>query len=105
MPCAPATRPMIIMGSCSLCLGCGTSALDQLGDSVAHLRTLFLPERHAIQLDAHAFRAFLRHRVVKTNALDEPAITAIARIRYNYIEKRTILGTATCKSNNNHSQT
>ena len=39
----------------------------------------------------------------EAQALDEPAITAIARIGHNYIKKWAILGAAACKSNNNHS--
>lgn len=66
------------MGSDWLCFCCGTSALDQLGNGIAQLRAFFLPESHTIQLKAHAFRTFLSNRVIKTNALDESTITAIA---------------------------
>jgi hypothetical protein len=69
------------------------------------LRTFFLPECHAIQLDAHTLRAFRGDWIIKTNTLNEPAITAIARIRYNHIEEWAILGAAACKSDNYHSQT
>ena len=79
------------MGPVSLHCCCGTSALDQLGNSFAQLRAFFLPVRHAIQLDTHAVGAFRSNRVVKPDALDETTITAIARIRYNHVKKWTVL--------------
>jgi hypothetical protein len=84
---------------------CGTGALDQLGNGVAQLSTLALPMSHTLQLQTQCFLAFRYQRVVETDALDETAIAAVARIRYHYIEKRTILGTATGKTNDYHMKT
>jgi hypothetical protein len=93
---------MMTMGSASLCSGCGTSALDQLGDSVAELRAFFLPVCYAIQLDTHTIGTFWRYRIVKADALDKTPIAAIARIRYHHIKEGTVLGTTACKSNDDH---
>ena len=55
-----------------------------------------------LQLQAQRLLAFRYERIVKTNALNETSIATIARISDNYIVKRTILGTATGKTNNDH---
>jgi len=82
--------------------GSSPGALDQLGNGVAQLRTLALPMAHALQLDAQRFLAFCHERVVKTDALDEATVAAIARIGHYYIKKRTVLGTTTGKTNYDH---
>jgi len=89
----------------SLGSDCGASTLDQLGNGVAQLRALALPMTDAPQLQAQSFLAFGCEWVVETDTLDEPAIAAIARIRYHHVKKRTIFRTATGKSNNYHNET
>jgi hypothetical protein len=84
---------------------CGTGALDQLGNGVAQLRSLALPMAYAFQLQTQRFLAFRYQRIVEADAFDETAIAAIARIRDHHIEKRTILRTATGKSNDYHMKT
>jgi hypothetical protein len=93
---------MITMESVSLGGSCGTSAFDQLGYGVAQLRTLALPMANAFQLQAQRFLAFSNKRIVEADAFDESAIATIARIRYHHIVKRTILRTATGKTNDYH---
>jgi hypothetical protein len=53
-------------------------------------------------LDAQSFFAFSRPGIVKANAFYELAIASVAGIRYNHIEKRAFLGTASRQSNNDH---
>jgi hypothetical protein len=94
---------MITMGSPdSLGGSCGTGTLDQLGNGVAQLRALALPMTYAFQLQTQRFLTFRNQRIVEADALDKTAIATIARIRYHYIEKRTILRTATGKTNDYH---
>jgi hypothetical protein len=52
--------------------------------------------------DADAFFATSGARVVKTNALDETAITAGTFVSDNDVEKRTRLSAAARKSNDDH---
>jgi hypothetical protein len=97
---------MITMGSPdSLGGSCGTGTLDQLGNGVAQLRALALPMTYAFQLQTQRFLTFRNQRIVEADALDKTAIATIARIRYHHIEKRTILGAATGKTNDYHNET
>jgi hypothetical protein len=93
---------MTTMGLASSDLGCCTGFFDQTTYGLAQLRALVLPVRHAIQLDAQTFSAFDCQRVVETDALDETAITTIAGIRHHHVVIRTILRTATRKTNDYH---
>jgi hypothetical protein len=81
-------------------LGCGT--LDEFGHSVGQQRAVSLPVADALVVEAHSLLTFTRNRVVKTHALDEPTVTAIAGISHDYVEKRALLGATTGKSNHNH---
>lgn len=90
------------MEPASLGDSCGTGALDQLGNGIAQLRALALPVSNAFQLQTQRFLTFRYQRIVEADALDETAIATIARIRYHHIKKRTILGTATGKTNDDH---
>jgi hypothetical protein len=81
---------------------CSSGVLDQLGNGFAQLRALALPESNAFHLQAHGFLAFGCNWIVETNALDEAAIATIARISYHHVEERTVLGTATGKTNDYH---
>jgi hypothetical protein len=56
----------------------------------------------AIQAQAQAFSTILGERVVKTNALDETTVTAIARIGNHYVVKGAVFSATTGKTNNNH---
>ena len=93
---------MITMEPVSLGGSCGTGALDQLGNGVAQLRALALPMAYAFQLQTQRFLTFRYERIVEADAFDETTIATIARIRYHHIEKRTILRTATGKTNDYH---
>jgi hypothetical protein len=42
--------------------------------------------------------------VVKTNALDEATIAAIAFVSHNNVEKRASFGAAACESNDDHDE-
>src|SRR5450759_2359203 len=95
-------RPIITMEPVSSSGSCGTGTLDQLGNGVAQLRALALPMAHAFKLQTQRFLTFRYQRIVETDAFYKTAIAAIARIGYHHIEKRTILRTATGKTNDYH---
>jgi hypothetical protein len=82
---------MITMEPGSSDWGCGTGALDQLGNGVAQLRALALPMTYTFQFQTQRFLTFRYQRIVEADTLDETAIATIARIRYHHIVKRTIL--------------
>ena len=79
-------------GALSCC--CCTSALNQLGNSLAQLRAFFLPVSDALKLQTQGFLTFWSNRIVKTNALDKTAIAAIARVSNYDVEEGAILGAA-----------
>jgi hypothetical protein len=84
---------MITMGSLLLSRGC-TSAFNQLGDGIAQLRAAALPIGYARHVEAQCFLVFRRDGIVKTHALDEATIAAVAGVRNDYVVKRAILRTA-----------
>ena len=57
---------------------------------------------NAIQLNTQGFFASSRSGVIKTNALNKPAITRITGVRYYHVKKWAFLGTASRQSNNDH---
>jgi len=57
---------------------------------------------YARQVQAQCFLLFCCDRIVETNTLNKAAIATIARIGNDYVVKRTILGTATGKTNDDH---
>jgi hypothetical protein len=96
---------MITMGSESSGGWLGTGTLDQPGNRIAQLRTLALPMTDAVELQSQRFTAFRRERIIETQTFDETAIATIARIRHHYVKIRTVLGTATGKTNDYHNET
>jgi hypothetical protein len=85
--------------------GCGgTGTLDQPGNRIAQLRTLALPMSDALEFQTQRFITLCCERIVETQTFDETAIAAIARIRYHYVKKRTVLGAATGKTNDYHNE-
>jgi hypothetical protein len=73
----------------------GSGTLDELGYSVGQQRAVSLPVADALAVEAHGLLAFTRNRVVETHALYEPAVTTIAGISHDYVEKRALLGATT----------
>ena len=60
---------------------------------------------NASQIQAQCFLFLSRYGVVETYALDEATIATIAGIGNNNVVERTILGTATGKTNDDHIKT
>ena len=61
-----------------------------------------LPVGQAFGVDHQTRLAFGGDRIVITDALDEAAIAAVARIGNHHVEERALLGTAAGKTNDNH---
>ena len=78
------------------------ATLDQFLHGVGNLRALALPVAHTVQADAQLIGAFRDERVVKTDALDEAAVAAIARIGNHDVVKRAVFGAAARESNDDH---
>ena len=70
---------------------------------IGFLASAFLIHRES-EMEWKTERQVLQQHIdaLQTNALNEAAIAAIARIGNDYVVKRTILGTATGKTNNDH---
>jgi len=66
------------------------------------LGTHALPVAQAVHGYAQAFLAGCCQRVVKTDALNKPAVTAVALVSDDDVEKRAMLGAATGESNHDH---
>jgi hypothetical protein len=66
------------------------------------LRTRILPVFDASQFDAQAFLGAGGDRIIETDALDEAAIAAIARIGRDEVVKRAVLSATAGKSKNDH---
>jgi hypothetical protein len=56
----------------------------------------------AVKRKAQRLFAFACDRIVEADALDEPAVAAIARVGNDDIEKRTLLRAAAGKSDDDH---
>jgi len=56
----------------------------------------------AVKRDAQALFAFVGDRIVETHALDETAVSAIARVGSHQVVERTLLGPATGHANHHH---
>jgi hypothetical protein len=82
--------------------GSGGALLDQALNGWGSLRAHADPVGQTVLRNAQAFFATLGNRVVKPDALDEATIAANPLVGYDDIEKRTVLGTAACKSNDDH---
>src|SRR5690606_13284281 len=75
---------------------------DQAFDRRGCLGTHAFPVAQAVMLNAQAFFAAPGGGVVKADTLDEPAIATDPLVGYHDTEKRTVLGAATGKSNDDH---
>jgi hypothetical protein len=93
---------MITMGSEGLDRSGCTGTFNQLRYGVTQLCALALPESDTRQIQTQSFLLLIGDRIEEANALDETTIATIAGIRYNHVVKRTILGTATGKTNDDH---
>jgi hypothetical protein len=61
-----------------------------------------LPVGQAVHGHAQAFFTILGHRVVEADALDETAITALARVSDDDVVEGALLGAATSQTNHDH---
>lgn len=62
----------------------------QLGNGRSDLRALADPVIQAVGLQAYALLFFVGNGVVETYALDEAAVTTVARVSYDYVEERAV---------------
>jgi hypothetical protein len=67
----------------------------QAGNGIGHLCAFTHPILQAIRRDANVLRTFFADWVIETEALNEAAITTIAGIGNDDIEKRRASGAAT----------
>ena len=80
----------------------GPVASIQTSDGRRQLGAVLQPILQAIASNTQTFGIAGGNRVVVTDALDETTVATIAGIGSNDVVKRTLLGTATSKTNNNH---
>jgi hypothetical protein len=85
-------------------LGRGLCAelFDETGGGIANLRTFALPVSQALGRVAERFLACRPFGILKTEALDQAAISRALRICDHQIKKRTLFGAASCQPDNNH---
>ena len=76
--------------------------LDQSLDGRRRLGADTDPVGQTVLHDAQAFFATFCNRVIKTDALDKATITPNALVSDDDIEKWAMLGTAACKSDDDH---
>ena len=62
---------------------------NQFGNGFAQLRALRDPVVQTLGIQAHAFLFFVCNRIVKTYALDETAVAAVAAVSCHNVVKRT----------------
>src|SRR5690606_5293324 len=115
--CAPAMRPMTSILPCEPSRPGGDEAvtapaaknrsgggglrrrglaelLDQARDGVADLGTLPLPVLQPGEVESQRLPALGRLGIVEAHALDEAAVTRIARVGHDHIEEGPLSGTA-----------
>ena len=76
--------------------GGGFLLFNQLGHGFADLCALGDPVVQALGVQAHALLFFVGNGVVEAHALDKAAVAAVARVSYDYVEKRAVFRAAAC---------
>jgi hypothetical protein len=74
--------------------GLGGTLLDQSLNGRGRLGADTQPMGQTVLHNAQTFLTTFCDRIVKADAFDEPAVATNALVRYNNIEKWTMLGTA-----------
>lgn len=74
----------------------------QATNRIAQLRAVVLPIGNSVTIQAQSFLRAARDGIIKPDALDEPAITPIARISYHNVIKGAFFSSAASKTNDNH---
>src|SRR5690242_20065520 len=77
-------------------------ALHEHRNRIGQFGALTGPIRDAIVRNPKAFFLLGRHRVIEADALDEPPVAPIARIRDHNVIERTLFGAAARQSDDDH---
>src|SRR5690606_32946748 len=99
MPKGATMRPRTIMRTAS---GSLRGLLDQAGHRVGDLGAVLHPVLKALGVDHDGLFLVGSDRVEVTDALDEAAVTTVALVGCDDVEKGALLGATTGKTNDDH---
>src|SRR5690349_9585229 len=80
----------------------GTFALDEARDGVGQLGAALLPKADAFERESQTLFFLGRDRVVEADALDEAAVTTVARIGDDDVVEGALFSASSGKANHYH---